>query len=298
MSYDIAGWVGPQPEDNAEALARYEQLAAVEDVDVPAAPSLQAFLAELLQALPDDEMWASEPSATAEGAGDLMDLNLSYSSSAHDLARLVDIAHHHGLVVFDFQGADGGDVYLPLEDGSGYADHIATPRAAIPTQVVKKRVRDVLRADLKALGLIKRGAFVWHRDLGEGRGIEVQVNVQSRDGARDLKVDVDLHRGRNPRTGYHDTWMWDLGRMLTAAEWQQVNADLETRRQQDPDSMEQSLSWVPREGGWSRYDLALPITTDDDLEHWLAIVHEATIRTCRGPLAEPQHLPETQPFGA
>lgn len=298
MSYDVAVWVGPQPVDNAEALARYEQLCAAAQDSTPAAPPLLAFLEELRRVLPDDEVWASEPSEEVEAGGSLLHLNMTASSSGHDLARLTDAAHRHGLVVFDLQGADGGDVYLPLDDGSGYADHIAPPRSAIPTDVVKKRVRDSFRAELKALGLTKRGPYTWRRELDNGHNLEVYLSVRSRDGARDLFVDVNLHLGRDAVTGYLVDWRWDIGRMLTNFEWRQVNRDLEDRRAQDPGTMEESSAWLDWDSSWNRYSLGLPISTSGDLEHWLPVLTQVTVRTCRGLLADPRQLPEIEPWDA
>lgn len=298
MSYDVAVWLGPQPADNVEALARYAELTAAAQDTGRAAPPLLAFLREVRRVLTDGEAWASEPSEEAEADGSLMHLHLSSSSSVHDLAQLTDAAHRHGLVVFDLQGANGGDVYLPLDDGSGYADHIDPPRAAIASATIKKGIRDALRTDLKALGLRKTGPFDWRRDLADGHHVSVQIDVRSREGARDVSVSVTLHLGRDPRTGYQIDWSWNLGAMLATTEWEQVNADLEARRVEEPEVMEQAISWLEWKREWERLDLWLPVTTDDDLAQWLPTIKTATVRTCQGLLAEPRRLPDVRPFGA
>jgi len=152
VSHDLAVYVGPQPEDAAAALAALDRLRSTGDEPAPPAPAVRAFLDELAAVLPDDhEAWSSAP--MADGAdGATLDLQLTYGDGLTlAMVTLVDLAHRHGLVCVDLSAED---VYLPMDDGSAYVDHLDAlePPEDPATAVYARFVRDVVSPALRALG--------------------------------------------------------------------------------------------------------------------------------------------------
>jgi len=153
VSYDLAVYVGPQPEDAPAALAALDRLRSTGDEPAPPAPAVRAFLDELAAVLPDDHAaWSSAP--VADGAdGATLDLPLTYGDGLTlAMVTLVDLAHRQGLVCVDLAAED---VYLPMDDGSAYADHldVVEPPEDPATAVYARFVRDVVSPALRALGL-------------------------------------------------------------------------------------------------------------------------------------------------
>lgn len=128
MSHDLAVYVGDQPDDAAQAMAAFARLGNTTTRAASPAPPIRAFLDDLARVLPDDhEAWASPP-PSGEADGDTLVLPLTYGDGTTlTMVTIVDLAHRHGLVCIDLSAED---VYLPMDDGSPYADHLARLRPA------------------------------------------------------------------------------------------------------------------------------------------------------------------------
>lgn len=152
MSHDLAVYVGAQPDDAAQAMAAFARLADTTTEATPPAPAIRAFLDDLARVLPDDhETWASPP-PSGEADGDTLLLPLTYGDGLElTMVTIVDLAHQHGLVCIDLS-AD--DVYLPMDDGSPYADHFdaVEPPADPAIDVYARFIRDVISPELRRLG--------------------------------------------------------------------------------------------------------------------------------------------------
>jgi hypothetical protein len=149
MSHDLAVYVGAQPATAAEAMAAFDRLSGTTGQASPPSAPIRAFLDALARVLPDDHAaWASSPPA-AEADGDTLVLPLTYGDGLEaTMVTLVDLAHQHGLVCIDLSAED---VYLPLDDGSAYADHLERP-ADPATDVYARFIRDVISPELRRLG--------------------------------------------------------------------------------------------------------------------------------------------------
>ncbi|ALV34160.1 hypothetical protein [Streptomyces sp. CdTB01] len=111
MSYDLAVWDGERPLDNHQAGSAYDELCAryleSDDVVVPPAPRIVAYVEALVGRYPDDTdgcvVWASTP-VLDEASGPIVYLLMSYSKAEEVTACAASLAHEHGLVCFDPQG--------------------------------------------------------------------------------------------------------------------------------------------------------------------------------------------------
>ncbi|MEU0603364.1 hypothetical protein ABZ484_34830 [Streptomyces sp. NPDC006393] len=111
MSYDLAVWDGERPLDNHQAGSVYDQLYAryleSDDVVVPPAPRIVAYVEALVGRYPDDAdgsvVWASPP-VIDEASGPIVYLLMSYSKAEEVSEYVASLAREHGLVCFDPQG--------------------------------------------------------------------------------------------------------------------------------------------------------------------------------------------------
>lgn len=152
MSHDLAVYVGAQPRDAGEAMAAFSRLSVSTGPASPPSAPIRAFLDDLALVLPDDhEAWASPP-PSGEADGDTLVLPLTYGDGTTlTMITIVDLAHRHGLVCIDLSAED---VYLPMDDGSSYAEHVdALERPADPaTDVYARLIRDVISPQVRLLG--------------------------------------------------------------------------------------------------------------------------------------------------
>ncbi|GAA2027707.1 DUF4304 domain-containing protein [Pseudokineococcus marinus] len=152
MSHDLAVYVGAHPSDAAEAMAAFDRLSGTTGQASPPSAPIHAFLDDLARVLPDDhEAWASPPPA-GEADGDTLVLPLAYGDGLErTLVTIVDLAHQHGLVCIDLSAED---VYLPMDDGSAYADHLDVLErpADQATDVYARFIRGVISPELRRLG--------------------------------------------------------------------------------------------------------------------------------------------------
>ncbi|MFD8228758.1 hypothetical protein ACFV16_31995 [Streptomyces massasporeus] len=88
MSYDLAVWDGDRPFDNRAASSMYGELYKryldSDDVVVPPAPRIVAYVEALVARFPDDVarsvVWASPP-VVEEASGPIVHLSMSYSKA-------------------------------------------------------------------------------------------------------------------------------------------------------------------------------------------------------------------------
>ncbi|MFF9206729.1 hypothetical protein ACF1AE_34170 [Streptomyces sp. NPDC014986] len=111
MSYDLAVWDGDHPRDDRQASSMYDELyeryLESDDVAVPPAPHIVAYVDALLARYPDDvdcsAVWASTP-VIEEASGPIVYLVMSYGEAEEVSEYAADLAREHGLVCFDPQG--------------------------------------------------------------------------------------------------------------------------------------------------------------------------------------------------
>ncbi|MEV8547560.1 hypothetical protein [Streptomyces sp. NPDC051572] len=112
MSYDLAVWDGDRPLDNRRAGLAYDELyeryLESDDVVVPPAPRIVAYVGALLARYPDHHVdrsvvWASPP-VIEEASGPIVYLLMSYGKAEEVSEYAATLAREHGLVCFDPQG--------------------------------------------------------------------------------------------------------------------------------------------------------------------------------------------------
>lgn len=111
MSYDLAVWDGDRPLDNNQAALTYDELyeryLESDDVVVPPAPCITAYVEALVARYPDDVdcsgVWASPP-VIEEASGPIVYLLMSYGKAQEVSEYAAELAREHGLVCFDPQG--------------------------------------------------------------------------------------------------------------------------------------------------------------------------------------------------
>lgn len=109
MSYDLAVWEGPIPDDNDVALAAYEALCELYlETDEPIDPSarIRAYVEALVRQYPDEAptgVWASSP-VLDEASGPLAYLLMTYARAEEVAEFAAGLAQDHGLICFDPQG--------------------------------------------------------------------------------------------------------------------------------------------------------------------------------------------------
>ncbi|WP_299536184.1 hypothetical protein [uncultured Streptomyces sp.] len=110
MSYDLAVWDGDRPFDDRAASSTYDELYGrhleSDDVAVPPAPRIVAYVEALVARYPDDAdhsvVWAS-PRVIDEASGPIVYLLMSYGKAEEVSAYAAALAREHGLVCFDPQ---------------------------------------------------------------------------------------------------------------------------------------------------------------------------------------------------
>ncbi|MGW3147836.1 hypothetical protein ACWDG1_24830 [Streptomyces sp. NPDC001177] len=110
MSYDLAVWDGERPLDNHHAGSTYDELylryLESDDVAVPPAPRIAAYVEALVERYPDDVdrsvVWASPP-VVEEASGPIVYLLMSYGKAEEVSEYAASPAREHGLVCFDPQ---------------------------------------------------------------------------------------------------------------------------------------------------------------------------------------------------
>lgn len=111
VSYDLAVWDGERPPDAHRAGSTYDELyeryLESDDVVVPPAPSIAAYVDALVSRYPDDvdgsAVWASTP-VIDEASGPIVYLVMSYGKAEEVSDYAATLAREHGLVCFDPQG--------------------------------------------------------------------------------------------------------------------------------------------------------------------------------------------------
>ncbi|GAA2667769.1 hypothetical protein GCM10010400_30710 [Streptomyces aculeolatus] len=111
MSYDLAVWDGERPIDDRQAGSThdelYERYLESDDVVVPPAPRIVAYVEALVARYPDDVdrsvVWASTP-VIEEASGPLVYLLMSYGRAEEVSEYAAELAREQGLVCFDPQG--------------------------------------------------------------------------------------------------------------------------------------------------------------------------------------------------
>ncbi|MGI5140897.1 MULTISPECIES: hypothetical protein [unclassified Streptomyces] len=111
MSYDLAVWEGERPLDNYEAGVVYDDLYAryleSDDVFVPPAPRIVAYVEALLQRYPDHIdgpiVWASPP-VIEEASGPILCMLMPYRKAEEVSDYAASLAREFGLVCYDPQG--------------------------------------------------------------------------------------------------------------------------------------------------------------------------------------------------
>lgn len=115
MSFDLAFWVGEEPDSDEAAGAEFEKRTAFMDEDdddedlAPASPTIAAFVADLLAAYPalgepgdENSPWATGPEP-GDITGDFAYLTLTFSGASASADAIVEIGHRHHLVCYDPQ---------------------------------------------------------------------------------------------------------------------------------------------------------------------------------------------------
>ncbi|MEU2180921.1 hypothetical protein [Streptomyces thermolilacinus] len=110
MSYDLAVWDGDRPFANRAAGSMYDELyeryLESDDVVVPPASRIVAYVGALVARYPDDDrsvVWASSP-VIEEASGPIVYLTMSYGQAEEVSEYAAELAREHGLVCFDPQG--------------------------------------------------------------------------------------------------------------------------------------------------------------------------------------------------
>lgn len=111
MSYDLAVWDGEHPSDNRQAGSTYDELyeryLESEDVVVPPAPRIVAYVEALTARYPDDVdrsvVWASPP-VMDEASGPIVYLLMAYATAEEVSEYAAELARERSLVCFDPQG--------------------------------------------------------------------------------------------------------------------------------------------------------------------------------------------------
>ncbi|MER5905151.1 hypothetical protein ABT150_34575 [Streptomyces mirabilis] len=111
MSYDLAVWDGERPLDNHQAGSAYDELyerhLESDDVVVPPAPRIVAYLEALVARYPEEAdrsvVWASSP-VIDEASGPIVYLLMSYGKAEEVPEYAAALARERGLVCFDPQG--------------------------------------------------------------------------------------------------------------------------------------------------------------------------------------------------
>ncbi|WP_030775798.1 hypothetical protein [Streptomyces sp. NRRL F-2664] len=111
MSHDLAVWDGDRPVDDRQAGSMYdgfyERYLESDDVVVPPAPRIVAYVDALVARYPDDVdhnvVWASTP-VIDEASGPIVYLVMSYAKAEEVSEYAAELAREHGLVCFDPQG--------------------------------------------------------------------------------------------------------------------------------------------------------------------------------------------------
>jgi hypothetical protein len=113
MSYDLAVWIGARPLDAEAAGEEYERRCEeVEELDpaeeIPPAPALQAFAADLLVRYPEAEVdedespWSMSP-LIGDAIGDFFPIAMTYPGAARARAFVIETIRRHQLVGYDPQ---------------------------------------------------------------------------------------------------------------------------------------------------------------------------------------------------
>ena len=108
MSYDLAFWEGPRPQDDEEASEVFDEIwDALEDSEdvVPSTPAIQALIRELESRWPGDDAdapWASFP-LEGDAHGGTLYVNLVFGRPDEDLMFMASVARRLGIVCFDPQ---------------------------------------------------------------------------------------------------------------------------------------------------------------------------------------------------
>jgi hypothetical protein len=110
MSYDLAVWDGDRPATDEAALAAYldlyDRYIDVEEL-APPRPSIQRYVAALLERWPDLEIEERSPWSTGSlmgnASGPIIYFAMVYSQAREASAWAAEVADSHGLVCFDPQ---------------------------------------------------------------------------------------------------------------------------------------------------------------------------------------------------
>ena len=110
MSYDLAVWDDDRPLDDDQAGSTYDELyeryLESDDVVVPPAPRIVAYVEALVARYPDDSdrsgVWASPP-VIDEASGPIVYLLMSYGKAEEVSEYAAVLAREHGLICFDPQ---------------------------------------------------------------------------------------------------------------------------------------------------------------------------------------------------
>jgi hypothetical protein len=109
VSYDLAVWDGDRPLDDDQAGSTYDELyeryLEPDDVVVPPAPRIVAYVEALLARYPDDDrnvVWVSPP-VIEEASGPMVYLLMSYGKAEEVSEYAAALAREHGLICFDPQ---------------------------------------------------------------------------------------------------------------------------------------------------------------------------------------------------
>ncbi|MEU6706223.1 hypothetical protein [Streptomyces wuyuanensis] len=110
MSFDLAVWDGDLPLDDRQAGSTYDELyeryLESDDVVVPPAPRVVAYVEALVARYPDDDrngVWASPP-VIDEASGPIVYLLMSYAKAEEVSEYAAELARENGLICFDPQG--------------------------------------------------------------------------------------------------------------------------------------------------------------------------------------------------
>ncbi|MFD5065302.1 hypothetical protein [Streptomyces sp. NPDC058394] len=111
MSYDLAVWDGDRPLNDDQAGSTYDELYGryleSDEVVVPPAPRIAAYVEALVARYPDDidriVVWASPP-VMEEASGPIVYLLMRCGKAEEVSEYAASLAREHGLICFDPQG--------------------------------------------------------------------------------------------------------------------------------------------------------------------------------------------------
>ncbi|WP_327370502.1 hypothetical protein [Streptomyces sp. NBC_01217] len=111
MSYDLVVWDGDRPQNDDQAGSTYDELyeryLESDEVVVPPAPRIAAYVEALVARYPDDidrsVVWASPP-VIGEASGPIMYLLMRHGKAEEVSEYAASLAREHGLICFDPQG--------------------------------------------------------------------------------------------------------------------------------------------------------------------------------------------------